>query len=210
MDMKIKVCGMKYPSNISELATLSPDLMGFIFYPPSKRFVGLDFNRDDLNSIEKTIAKTGVFVNATIAEVIEFGKLYGMKYIQLHGNENPAFCLEILNAGFKVIKAFGIDDEFAFDDLLAYADVVDFFLFDTKTPAYGGSGKTFNWQVLDKYSLEKPFFLSGGLNPDNIDEVKNIRHKAFFGVDLNSGFEIEHAVKDIEKLKNTIEKIRLM
>ena len=208
MSLKIKVCGMKYPANIKALAELEPDYMGFIFYPPSQRFIGVEFEKQDVSDLQPQIQRTAVFVNAHLHEVIEFANLYGMKTIQLHGQESPEFCGELKAKGFKVIKAFGINESFNFDTLTAYEEQVDFFLFDTKTNQHGGSGLTFDWQILQNYMLNKPFLLSGGLSPDNLTEVLKIKHQSFYGVDLNSKFEIEPALKDIEKLEKAFELIR--
>ncbi len=199
--LKIKVCGMKYADNIAHLNALQPDFMGFIFYPPSKRFVGLDFDKSVLASIPKQTIKTGVFVNATEAEVIEFAHLYGMQAVQLHGNESPTFCATIKASGLTLIKAFGIADDFDWEQLVAYQNVVDYFLWDTKTEIHGGSGKQFNWQLLSKYKLNIPFFLSGGISLDNLAEIKNIKHPQLFGVDLNSKFETQPGIKDTIKLE---------
>jgi phosphoribosylanthranilate isomerase len=200
-DLKIKVCGMKYSDNISALSDIKPDYMGFIFYPSSKRFIGLDFQKSDLNAIDKEIIKTAVFVNAHLHEVVEFGNLYGFKTIQLHGSETPEFCELLKEQGFKIIKAFGVDEDFDFKTIESFVNSVDFFLFDTKTKEYGGSGQVFNWEVLDNYHLEKPFLLSGGLSLDNLASIKKIENPYFYGVDLNSKFEIEPGLKDIEKLE---------
>jgi phosphoribosylanthranilate isomerase len=208
MDVKIKVCGMKYASNINSVAVLQPDFMGFIFYPKSKRFVGLDFDRSDLSSLNPSINKVAVFVNAYLNEVTEFSNIYGIKFVQLHGDETPEFCSDLRKNNFKVIKAFGVDEEFDFSTLEAYQESVDYFLFDTKTPEHGGSGKTFNWQVLDKYQLDIPFFLSGGLSLANISEVQSIHHPQLFGVDLNSKFEEEPGVKNTELLAEAFKNIR--
>lgn len=208
MSLKIKVCGMKYLANIKALAELEPDFMGFIFYPPSQRFIGVEFERNDVANLQPDIQRTAVFVNAHLHEVIEFSNLYGMKTIQLHGQESPEFCGELKAKGFKVIKAFGVDESFDFNTLNAFVEQVDFFLFDTKTSTHGGSGLIFDWRVLQKYNIEKPFLLSGGLGPDNLAEVLKIKHKNFYGVDLNSKFEIEPALKDIEKLEKAFELIR--
>jgi phosphoribosylanthranilate isomerase len=108
----------------------------------------------------------------------------------------------------KIIKAFGLSEDFDLEQLYAYADHVDFFLFDTKTKIHGGSGESFDWSILDKYELDIPFFLSGGLSLDNLDEVKNISHPQFYGVDLNSRFETAPAMKDIEKLEKAFALIK--
>lgn len=199
--LKIKVCGMKYADNISQLNTLQPHFMGFIFYPPSKRFVGLDFDKSVLKSVPNQIIKTGVFVNATEGEVLEFAQLYGMQAVQLHGSESPQFCAAIKASGLTLIKAFGIAVDFDWEQLSAYQNVVDYFLWDTQTEIHGGSGKQFDWHLLNNYKLNIPFFLSGGISLDNLDEVKKINHPQFFGVDLNSKFETEPGIKDIKKLE---------
>jgi phosphoribosylanthranilate isomerase len=208
MELAIKVCGMKYADNIKKLSAIKPDLMGFIFYPPSKRFIGLEFLKTDLVDISSQIIKTAVFVNAHLHEVLEFSKMYGMQAVQLHGNESPDFCKVIKNEGFTVLKAFGIDAQFDFTTLAPYLDVVDFFLFDTKTDLHGGSGETFSWRILDNYEYKKPFFLSGGLSLVNLDSIKNINNEYFYGVDLNSKFELEPGLKDIEQLTQAFNLIR--
>nr|WP_294898872.1 phosphoribosylanthranilate isomerase [uncultured Pedobacter sp.] len=207
-DLKVKICGMKIPENIKAVSGLNPDFMGFIFYPPSKRFIGLELERNHLNAIGKEIIKTAVFVNATIDEVIEFAKTYGMQAVQLHGNESPEFCQQVKDAGFFTIKAFGVDDTFDFGVLNPYRNPVDLFLFDTKTEQHGGSGKTFRWQLLENYILEKPFMLSGGISLENLDEVLTLSHPQFYGIDINSKFEIEPGLKDIEKLETAFEKLK--
>lgn len=199
---------MKIPENIEAVSGLNPDFMGFIFYPPSKRFIGLDFEVNHLKAVNKNIIKTGVFVNATTDEVLEFGKLYGMQAIQLHGNESPELCQQIKNAGFFTIKAFGVDDGFDFTLLNPYQDKVDLFLFDTKTDQHGGSGKTFNWQILANYKLEKPFMLSGGISLGNLEEVLKLAHPYFYGIDINSKFELEPGLKDIGKLETAFKTLK--
>lgn len=199
---------MKYEGNIAELATLQPDLMGFIFYPKSKRFVGLDFEQKHLHSLNRSIEKVAVFVNALQHEVSEFSKMYGIRTVQLHGNETPQMCEALKKEGFSVIKAFGVDDQFDFANLESYTDGVDYFLFDTKTAAHGGSGKTFNWQILNNYSLAIPFFLSGGLSNENLQDVKEIKHPQLYAVDLNSKFETEPGIKNIESLQEAFKLIR--
>lgn len=208
MDLKIKVCGMKYASNINAVSALIPDYLGFIFYTKSKRFVGLDFDKSDLANLHPSIQKVAVFVNAHLNEVTEFSNIYGIKTIQLHGNESSEFCSELKKSNFKIIKAFGVDENFDFSNLEVYQSVVDYFLFDTKTPEHGGSGKTFDWNILNQYKLDIPFLLSGGLSLENISEVKSINHPKLYGVDLNSRFEIEPGVKNTELLEEAFKIIR--
>ncbi|RKD16273.1 N-(5'-phosphoribosyl)anthranilate isomerase [Pelobium manganitolerans] len=207
-DLKIKVCGMRDPENIEALSVLMPDFMGFIFYPPSKRFIGLDFEKAHLKSIDKTIIKTAVFVNATLAEVLEFSKAYDMQAVQLHGSESPEFCEAVKEAGFFTIKAFGVDGNFDFGRLNAYESAVDAFLFDTKTELHGGSGKTFDWRILEKYQLNKPFFLSGGIDLPHLEQILTLNFPQLCALDLNSKFETEPGSKNINKLKTAFETLR--
>jgi phosphoribosylanthranilate isomerase len=196
--MKIKVCGMKYPDNISAVAALQPDYMGFIFYPQSPRFVA------GLKLTGLAALRTGVFVNEQAERIGELIDQYQLSAIQLHGDESPQFC-KLFKGEVIVIKAFGVDQNFDFEKLSDYKDSADYFLFDTKTSKHGGSGQTFDWNVLSNYKLDIPFFLSGGLSLENLEEVKKIKHLQFYGVDLNSRFEIEPALKDIDKLKKAFE-----
>lgn len=204
--MRIKVCGLKYADNIEAVAALNPDYMGFICYNKSPRFIdGLD--EETLFEQPADIIKTGVFVNEDADMISKLIYKYKFDAIQLHGNELPEFCA-LFKHEVEVIKAFGVDEDFDFGQLAAYKDVVDYFLYDTKTPAHGGSGKTFNWEILDKYTLGVPFFLSGGLSPENISEVIKIKHPAFYGVDLNSKFEDKPGLKNIIKLKQAFEQVK--
>ncbi|MHB8206226.1 phosphoribosylanthranilate isomerase [Mucilaginibacter sp.] len=197
--MKIKVCGLRDPGNIEQVVKLRPNYIGFIFYDKSPRFVN-EIPVELLKAIPTTVAKTAVFVNETAENIETLIAKYNFDAIQLHGNESPAFCA-LFKGRVKVIKAFGLSTDFDFTELYPYVDHVDLFLFDTKTSSHGGSGETFDWTILDKYDLDKPFFLSGGLSLDNLDEVKNITHPQFYGVDLNSRFEIEPGLKNINKLE---------
>ena len=199
---------MKYAANINSLASLAPDFMGLIFYPPSKRFVGVEFDKNDLQSLTPDINKIAVFVNAHTHEITEFSGIYGIKTLQLHGDEHPDFCASLKESGFTIIKAFGVDAHFDFSILDSYANVVDYFLFDTKTSDYGGSGKCFDWQILKNYKLKIPFFLSGGLDIDNLATIKTLDLPMLYGVDLNSRFEIEPGLKDIDKLAEAFAIIR--
>ncbi|MET1054427.1 MAG: phosphoribosylanthranilate isomerase [Pedobacter sp.] len=205
MKAKLKICGMRDPDNISAVIELQPDYMGFILYPGSKRFVeGLD--AAIVSAIPSAIKTTGVFVDEDIAAVKEAVKLYGFKAVQLHGNESPAYCDELKEYFSRqdhvteVIKAFGIDEDFDFNILSAYQNVVDYFLFDTQTPAHGGSGKAFNWRLLDKYKLQKFYFLSGGISLENVPELQQINDGRFYAIDVNSRFEEAPAVKNVGKL----------
>ncbi|MCC8425972.1 phosphoribosylanthranilate isomerase [Mucilaginibacter sp. UR6-11] len=204
--MKIKVCGLKYPDNINAVANLVPDYVGFICYDRSPRFVG-DIAADTLKSLPASIYKTGVFVNESRQEINRLAANLGFNAIQLHGDEDPDFANSFRNK-VQVIKAFGVNPDFDFNQLNDYANKVDYFLFDTKTAEYGGSGKAFDWSVLNKYNLNVPFFLSGGLSLDNLAQLAKITHPQFYGVDLNSRFEIAPGNKDLEKLKQAFSLIK--
>jgi len=197
--MKIKVCGLRDAENIKAVTALGPDYIGLIRYEQSPRYVN---NLDDagLDALPEAILKTGVFVNESAENIQRLIANYSLNAIQLHGNESADFAAAFKNK-VVVLKAFGVDGNFDFKRLENYVGSVDFFLFDTKTAAHGGSGETFNWSILNDYDLDVPFFLSGGLSLNNLEEIKNIKHPQFFGVDLNSRFETSPGMKDIEKLK---------
>lgn len=204
--MKIKICGLKQRRNIEAVAKLKPDYAGFICYAPSPRFAA-EINAEVLAALDAGIEKTAVFVNESAEIIDQLIARYNFDAIQLHGNETPEFCNHF-KTKIKLIKAFGLDQYFDFEELKRYTENVDYFLFDTKTDKHGGSGRTFDWSLLDKYELDVPFFLSGGLSLDNLAEVKSIRHPQFYGVDLNSRFELEPGLKDIDKLRNAFELLR--
>ena len=193
--MKLKICGMKYNDNIKEVAALQPDYLGFIFYEKSSRF----FN-GKLPELPKSIQKVGVFVNASMNEILKKIKEYDLQVVQLHGNETPEVCevLKIINV--KVIKAFSVNDTFDFEILAPYESVCDYFLFDTKGKNPGGNGTTFNWEILKNYPSQKPFFLSGGIGLEEITKIKQL-NLPIHGIDVNSKFEIEPGLKNTQLLK---------
>ena len=197
--MKIKVCGMKFPENITAVAALQPDYLGLIFYPHSPRFVGYEPN-EALTELRLPAKKTGVFVDKDFSTIKSLIRKYNLDVVQLHGSESAETCAA-LRKTVEVIKAFGVDENFDFDLLKAYENNVDYFLFDTKTLVYGGSGKVFDWRVLENYTLNTPFFISGGLSNENISSVLQFQHPAFYGLDLNSQFEDAPGIKNIKKLE---------
>ncbi len=216
MPIKWKVCGMKFPDNVAEISQLKPDYVGFIFYPKSKRFVE-DLSPEIVSSVGNLgIKTTGVFVNERMDILQQNIQKYAFNAIQLHGNESPEY-LEILNHyrkkskhKFEIIKAFGLDNTFDFNQLIPYNSVCDYFLFDSKTSEYGGSGETFNWRILKNYTLDKQFFLSGGITLNNIDAIIGLKEKSnlIYAVDVNSKFEIEPAKKDSTLLKELVKKLK--
>lgn len=205
--MKIKVCGMKYPENIEELNKLSIDYMGMIFYPKSPRYIDNQEWQAEANIHSSNIKRVGVFVNSTEAYIVEMIDRYKLDLIQLHGNESPDFCAE-LNEFIPIIKAFSISESSDFEQTKAYEGLRGYFLFDTKTPQYGGSGKKFDWAILDAYDGDTPFFLSGGISAEDVEPIKAIKHPWLYGVDLNSKFETEPGLKDIQLLDQFIKQLR--
>jgi phosphoribosylanthranilate isomerase len=199
--MKLKVCGMKYEDNIRQLVKLNPDYIGFNFYTRSKRYVGNKFDASIAAGIPKRIKKVGIFVNSKEEYIKEKIRRFKLDYVQLHGKESPEFCRR-LSKYAKVIKAFGVDEHFDFNILGDYKPYVEYFLFDTKTTRYGGSGKKFNWGLLKK-DINKPFFVSGGIDSGEIAEILNLKSLILnlTGIDINSKFEIKPGLKDIEKIK---------
>lgn len=205
-NLKIKVCGMKFTANRETVEKLPVDFLGFIFYPKSKRFVGENAEPGLFNSAKTKVA---VFVNENAFEILGLAKNLGFEFVQLHGKENPKTCRLLKKQGLKVIKAFNLNEDFDFLSLEAYEKSVDYFLFDAKTDLPGGSGKKFNWEILEKYQGKVPFFLSGGIGPEDVEAVKKLEHPQLCGIDLNSGFEGEPGVKNVGKLKEFITKITM-
>ena len=204
-ELRIKVCGMKYTENRQQVENLDVDFLGYIFYAPSKRFIG-EMPEPGLFAAEKS--KVAVFVNENAFEILGLAKNLGFEYVQLHGKENPKTCQMLKKQGLKVIKAFNVNANFNFADTENFAKVADFFLFDTKTKLPGGSGEKFDWSMLENYTGHTPFFLSGGIGPNDVESIKNLSHPKLTGLDLNSGFEDEPGLKNIEKLKHFIEEIK--
>lgn len=196
---------MRLPDNIQAVAALRPDYLGFIFFRGSKRFVD-GLTPSFVKNLPAEIRRTGVFVNEELNKVAQLALLYGLNAVQLHGEEPVKYCIALkgllADAGIELIKAFGIDEQFNFNILNPYAHVVDYFLFDTQTPDHGGSGKTFNWSLLENYKLDKPYFLSGGIGPDSADQLKQINDPRLYAIDVNSKFELAPGLKDVDKLKD--------
>jgi len=198
--LKIKICGMKFPENIEAISTLKPDFMGFIFYPKSPRFAEpLDVLA--LKKLPFSIKKIGVFVNENLENILTIAFTYKLDGVQLHGTELVDMCKELKSAGYIVIKAFPIAEAYNFKVTKDYEGACDYFLFDTKTDAFGGSGVKFNWSMLDEYVGKTPFLLSGGIASDDAEAILKIEHSKFAGVDLNSKFELKPGLKDQQKLK---------
>jgi len=202
--MKLKICGMNH--NIEEVADLQPDYLGFIFWKPSKRFFD-----GSIPKLHRATSKVGVFVDANIDEILNYTNTYVLNAIQLHGNESPEFCanlkeqFENQNIKIDILKVFSIKDSFDFSQLSSYEKSSDFFLFDTKGKLPGGNGYQFNWEVLKGYPSKKPYFLSGGIGLEELDNVLEFLQKEeskyCHAIDVNSKFELSPGLKDIDKLK---------
>jgi phosphoribosylanthranilate isomerase len=197
--MKLKICGMKYPPNIAAVAALAPDYLGFIFYPKSLRFAG-DLQPITLEKLPKNIEKVGVFVNETADNLLQLANQFGFKNLQLHGTESPAFCAKLKEKGYTIFKAFHIENQADIEKIATYQTSIDFALLDTKGKQLGGNGTSFDWNLLQFYDFETPFLLSGGISLENIEAVLQIKHPKLYGIDVNSKFEIEAGLKNIEKL----------
>ena len=201
----IKVCGMRDAENIREVEALGIDMMGFIFWPMSKRYVS------ECPTYLPKCKRVGVFVDEAIEQVQRIAKDYALDIIQLHGSESPDYIRQlgsVCGDTIVTIKAFNIATKEDLTATIAYEGIVDYFLFDTKGQSVGGNGEKFDWSVLDAYDGETPFLLSGGISPDDAEQVKDYYHPKCIGIDLNSRFEIAPGLKDVEKLKKFLEKVK--
>jgi len=204
----LKVCGMKYPDNIREVARLKPDYMGFIFYSHSVRCVNEADVWTTIETLDENIIKVGVFVNHAFDEVIEICKKLKFRYAQLHGEETPAYAENIKLAGIQVIKVFHLRTDFNWNCIENFKDVADILLFDTPGPKYGGTGKKFEWKLLNKYRGDIPFFLSGGIDVDDIKKIYKLSFPRLYGIDVNSRMESSPALKDIKHLELLINELK--
>ncbi|HXK74874.1 MAG TPA: phosphoribosylanthranilate isomerase [Bacteroidaceae bacterium] len=201
--MIIKVCGMREAQNIHDIEQLAIDWMGFIFYEKSPRYCN-----DALTYMPRQVERVGVFVNHSLSEILKLILKYKLDIVQLHGQETPALCKQLQQLGIRVIKAMPIATK---EDLVlatAYEDVIDYMLFDTKSELGGGSGKQFDWSILNDYSLKIPFLISGGIGPQSLDSLRDFTHPQLIGYDLNSKFEISPGMKSLDLLAPFINELR--
>ena len=230
--MIIKVCGMRDSINICQVAALGIDMMGFIFYPKSPRYVRMissyagiipDYSEERAQGTVCTAEpvqqnrpqRVGVFVDDMPQNIVTRVYNYRLDYIQLHGEEPRETCENLratidpdIRPDIKIIKAISVNSAEDIRKYKQYVGAVDLFLFDTKCPTKGGSGKQFDWSVLDAYDGDVPFLLSGGIGPDDVERVRNFQHPKCIGIDLNSKFETEPGLKDVEKLKEFLLKVK--
>ena len=201
--MNIKVCGITQFKQLQQLEALNIDYAGLIFYKDSPRYMGDKITGKQVKEADFDLKKVGVFVNPGYSELLDAIDEYGLDIVQLHGNETPEMCEE-LSAEVEVIKAFRIEGGSVNIDKLVepYDAVCDFYLFDTAVlkESFGGTGQQFDWSILKKAKIEKPFFLSGGIGPDDAQKVKGFKHPDFFAIDVNSKFEMAPGLKDMAAL----------
>ncbi|CAN5466207.1 phosphoribosylanthranilate isomerase [soil metagenome] len=210
--MRIKVCGMTKADQVKQLDEMGVEFAGFIFYPKSPRYVFRSMPATEIKKIRGKINKVGVFVNADPDEILKIVDACGLYLVQLHGDENPRVCERIANY-VSVIKAFRISEDDNIEwKIREYYDAVDMYMFDTEGVGYGGTGKKFNWQLLKGQNIRKPFFLSGGISPDDAENLKTFQNdpvaKDLFAVDINSKFEIMPGLKDMNKVKSFVDKLK--
>lgn len=216
MDLKLKICGMREAENIGSIAALKPDYLGLIFFKGSPRNVS-----EEIEVLTPNIKRTGVFVNASEEEIMNKLQSFDIEAIQLHGEETPEFCKSLKKRiseeqkRCELIKVFGVKEDFDFNVLKPYEGIVDFFLFDTKGENKGGNGIVFNWKVLEDYPSKTPFFLSGGIGPEEVEAIKKLyytlqkrqKEDLFYGIDVNSKFETAPGLKDAVALKKFREQL---
>ena len=197
--MNTKVCGITQLKQLQQLDGLDIDFAGLIFYKDSPRYVGDKIAKEDLKNSDFDLKKVGVFVNADYDEIMQVVEDSGLDVVQLHGDESPELCEE-LSEEVEVIKAFKVSDsKVSIDEMVAdYDEVCDYYLFDTASSELeGGTGKQFDWKLLSKAKIEKPFFLSGGIGVADVVRVKAFKHPDYYAVDINSKVEKEPGVKDM-------------
>lgn len=207
--MRIKVCGMTLPEQVNALDEMGVDFAGFIFYPKSPRYMAQKISPEKMRHIKGRIAKVGVFVNTPYDELMRTVESYRLDMVQLHGDETPFFCEKIANY-VTVIKAFRLSDNDPIDWITRpFHDSSDMFMFDTMGAGYGGTGKKFDWNVLKSATIDKLFFLSGGIQPGDEEKLREFSNeetgKKLFSVDINSKFEVSAGVKNIEKIRQFVE-----
>lgn len=202
--MKIKVCGLTSVAQLQQVQAMGIDYAGLIFYERSARYASPKLESDQQAVRAVPIRKVGVFVNATAERVHREVAAYGLWAVQLHGEESPDFCKALMDK-VTVIKVFRMGTEAAVDRLVApFADACHYYLFDTDTAGYGGSGRQFNWGVLEAAAIGKPFILSGGIGPEDVQKVGSFHHPLFHAIDVNSRFETAPGVKDIDKIQQLL------
>ncbi len=206
--MNVKVCGITTVAQLEQLENAGADFAGLIFYEGSKRYVVPHLEKTAAQVKKLGIKKIGVFVNAAYETIIRAIDQYGLYAVQLHGDESDEFCLELIDKA-KVIKVFRVSDKSSVNDLtVPFENVCHYFLFDTATKEYGGSGKQFDWNILQNAIINKPFILSGGIGPADVDKITAFEHSQFYGVDVNSCFETAPGIKNLPAVEEFIKSVK--
>ncbi len=205
--MQFKVCGITNIEQAKAIASQGVHYIGFIFYPSSKRYALSSLRLEDIAAFKPTTAKkVGVFVNETIENVLDTARKAGLDMIQLHGDEDASYCASI-QAAFPVIKVFRVSK--TIPDFTLFENVAAYYLFDTDSALYGGTGQHFNWEIIKKTPFNKPFFLSGGIGINDVQGIQVLKAatagKDLAALDLNSKFEISPGIKNIELIKTFID-----
>ena len=207
--MKLKICGMTYPDNLAEVAKLQPDYLGFIFYEKSPRYMANTLTPEVVRALPSNIRRVGVFVDAATDYMQKMAERYGLHALQLHGQEPPEQCQQLRESALIVMKVFSIGQgDFNVDALLPYQSHVDFFLFDTKGKHPGGNGLTFDWNLLQNYSLDVPFFLSGGIGAAEVKASEKHTLPQLYALDVNSRFETKPGLKQVSQLHELVSQLR--
>lgn len=208
--IKLKVCGITESEQIKALEALGVEYAGLIFYDQSKRYMLRKIMGKEVKNLKDAISLVGVFVNSTEDEILTQVEQYNLTLVQLNGDETPGFCKRISDK-VKLIKSFRINHTTTDNidwQIKPYEDCCDYYLFDSAIKNAGDAGNKYDWQLLSRSKINKPFFLSGGIRPEDAAVIKNFTHPYFYGVDINSRFETTPGIKDIEKIAAFIEEIR--
>lgn len=204
----VKVCGMKNKENIQALIRLKPDFIGYIFYPNSPRYVEPEIAHSLIEKVPSFVRKVGVFVNSSIEDMVDKVISMRLDYVQLSGHESLSFVKRLNHANIPIIKAVHINEAEDLEKAYKFAPFISKFLFDTKTDVFGGSGLKFDWNILQSYNGDVPFFLSGGIGPGEVNDILTFKHPKFEGIDINSKFEIAPGLKNIELIQSFLYTIR--
>ncbi|HEX8399608.1 MAG TPA: phosphoribosylanthranilate isomerase [Pyrinomonadaceae bacterium] len=203
---KIKICGMREPENMLEIAAFKPDFFGMIFYPKSPRFISIE-QAEKLPDFQN-IRRVGVFVDEGLESILEIAERARLSLVQLHGGETPQFCESLKKQNLQIVKVFKVNENFDGEQLKEFETICDYFLFDTKTSQHGGSGHVFDWQILRRFSINKPFFLGGGIGVENAAKsIEASRNLPLFALDINSRAEIAPGVKSPEIIAEIIKSL---
>jgi len=208
--MKVKVCGITRKEDLQAMNRFDTpvDFVGFVLYPHSKRYAGNALKELAGTTVCVNTMRVGVFVNEDAERIIRISKEHALDFVQLHGDESPDYC-KTIRQSIKIIKAFNIDESFDFSTLKAYDSACNYFLFDAKGKLPGGNNISYDWNMLRQYQMDKPFFLSGGIKPNHVEQLQRFNHPSLFAVDINSGFEVSPGVKDTKAIDAFLKKLKL-